>query len=436
MKNGLTMKNAKEIQRMKDDFEEEIEEVEGKELTKAIEQIKKSYGEINSDIDAELLRQKIVYIKSFFNAPDSETFDYMKECFVGEDKVLTKEEFENIFKEKELKEDLIENPERIYEFSENKVNTGEIYMNNKLRQELIKIYETNEYGNYFTQYDCEDQKLYHIRSLNGGLEGVLNEEGNWIIEPKVGQVYITSKSIFSEEGYPRRWKLLTLSGKKIIRKTFKNILLDNYKDVKTVFVEHTNGKWSLIDINGNYIFEDEWSCVSTIRTFKNIIRVSKNRRDGLINFQGEYILEPIYKYMSIQNEIYVEDGIPLKLIIGKEKDREKITIEDNAIPNSNISTSIEFCDIYYDIDFEKIKKEFIDNINNDSNIRKSVKEFWNEDGFLDSIVDLYTMADSITKFTKNKNIIRAFTKALHENNAMTSKIVEIILDNIDKSDLI
>lgn len=111
-----------------------------KELIKAIEKIKEDFGEIEDDLDAELLRQKIIYIKSFFNAPDSETFDYLKECFVGENKALSKELFENIFREKELKEDLIKNPERIYEFSKNSSYDKYIFDDNF----IIKVAEKNK----------------------------------------------------------------------------------------------------------------------------------------------------------------------------------------------------------------------------------------------------------------------------------------------------
>ena len=139
--------------------------------------------------------------------------------------------------------------------------------------------------------------------------GILGTDGNIVIEPMYQEMPIlidNSKDVFlctyniNEEDGSYKTKVVNSKNEEILTGYEKVEALENYdKDgnlwyEKNVLKIQKNGKWGLINLNGAEISEIIYDDIKTIKGIENSIIVQKDGKYGLLNDKGTTILKPEY----------------------------------------------------------------------------------------------------------------------------------------------
>lgn len=152
-------------------------------------------------------------------------------------------------------------------------------------------------------------------------------------------------SMVNEEG-DVKWGFVNKNGKVVINPQFSSVL--NFSDGKCG-VSNTEGKWGFINNEGKIIISYQFDYVNYFKNGKCV--VTSGNKDGVIDKNGKYIINPQFSEMMIDGDIYLikqdrkwgwcdQDG---KLIINPQFAR--------AFPfNGNSITSVRLGDSYGYID--------------------------------------------------------------------------------------
>ena len=190
-----------------------------------------------------------------------------------------------------------------------------VIFGNKKENNNIEI-EKEKYE-YFTLYSLDDKV------------GVINKEGNKIIDTKFSDIYIPNqaKDVFVciSNGTSK-----VLDGKeKELFNEFDEVSCiiisqDNYEVEKDVLKYKKNDKYGLLDLSGKILSDPIYDEVSSLENKPGSILVKKDGKYGIINFDGEKILE--VKYNSIKSDEYCseKDGYSKTGYIISEKSKNGI----------------------------------------------------------------------------------------------------------------
>lgn len=168
---------------------------------------------------------------------------------------------------------------------------------------LSKANNTNQVNaeNYFALY--KDEKW-----------GVLGANGEIVIEPSYQEMIIiidSSKDIFlctydiNEQDGSYKTKVINKKGEEIFTEFNKVEALENYDESGNLWYEENtlkyqkDGKWGLIDLDGEIIKPAEYDEIITLKGVKNSLIVEKDGLIGLINNKGIEISD--IKYSQIMN---------------------------------------------------------------------------------------------------------------------------------------
>lgn len=183
------------------------------------------------------------------------------------------------------------------------------YNNKNLIEENIK-YKIN----YFIEYSQD------------GNVGVIDRSGNEIIEPKYVDIYIPNpeKDVFicitDDENY-----VVINSKKEELLKEYNNVsafitsegMLDFEKEVLRY---EENGKYGVIDFDGNIILKPEYDTIESLKFKPGKLLIKKDNKYGVIDNKGNIVVD--IKYDSIigdgfclENDGYTKTGYIVKLKI-------------------------------------------------------------------------------------------------------------------------
>lgn len=148
-----------------------------------------------------------------------------------------------------------------------------------------------------------------------------NESGEWLVEPGQGYCFTNSKSVFiqryDERSDKMKYSMLDTDGNFIFKNKFTRWLPDDFNS--TFLVEH-NKKFSLIDKKGNFILKHKFSNAQPFYNDRAIVKVG--RFYGMIDYEGDWVLEPIYTIMTNVSSRLDSSDYNVKVIV-KTKDTEK-----------------------------------------------------------------------------------------------------------------
>ncbi len=159
-----------------------------------------------------------------------------------------------------------------------------------------EYYEEEEYYEYFALYG-DDNKV-----------GVVDRSGNIIIDPEYEQILIPNheKDVFicysSEDAYS-----VLNKNKEEIFKEYNNIEAiiiseESMEIEKNLMKYEIDGKYGLVDINGNKVTEVIYSDISSLKGRPGNILVKKDELYGLYDQRGNKIIDE--KYYSIRSDEY------------------------------------------------------------------------------------------------------------------------------------
>ncbi|MGJ0159269.1 WG repeat-containing protein, partial [Campylobacter coli] len=133
-----------------------------------------------------------------------------------------------------------------------------------------------------------------------GKAGFIDNEGKIIVEPKFDSIQDFKKG-FAAVKLKGKWGFVDENGKMIIKAKY-----DDVADFNEGFAKvKLNKKWGFVDENGEALIETKFDKVAD---FENgFARVKLNNKWGLINTKGEFFLKPEFDYIKqLKNAAIVE----------------------------------------------------------------------------------------------------------------------------------
>ena len=202
-------------------------------------------------------------------------------------------------------------------------------MNSKLKKIIVLIFvlviiliiTTIVYNYLKTRYEVEEvlEEKYLIL-IQDEKVGVVDKEGNTIIEPQYFKVQIPnpSKAIFvclydyNEETGDYRTKVINEYGTELFTK-YNNIEAIELVDVETsmpyeksILKYEQDGKYGLIDLKGNLVTKAIYDSIEGLRNKEGELLISADGKYGVINNKGAELLKAKYDYIS-GDEYYNEE---------------------------------------------------------------------------------------------------------------------------------
>lgn len=163
-----------------------------------------------------------------------------------------------------------------------------IYLNNlKYKYELSVI---------------QDSDIQYYKLEKDGLYGVIDKEGNVVIEPKYASIDIPNptKAVFIKSDDGKNYTAIDDKGNELftdydsVEAISINSITSNIPYEKTVLKYKQGGLYGLIDFDGKKITEKIYNSITNIDYKEGNLKVEQNGSYGVINIKGTTILEPIY----------------------------------------------------------------------------------------------------------------------------------------------
>lgn len=171
---------------------------------------------------------------------------------------------------------------------------------------IVKILKNNENeelistASYYTSYE-------------NGKWGVINNNGETIIKPSYDEIVVipnNKKPVFvctydvQDETGEYKTKVLNEKNEEIFTGYEKIEAIDNYDSKQNIWFEDNilrvkkNSKYGLVDFNGKVILECEYDSIYALKGVTENIIVEKDGKVGLVNIKGQTIINT--EYASIQ----------------------------------------------------------------------------------------------------------------------------------------
>ncbi len=154
---------------------------------------------------------------------------------------------------------------------------------------------------------------------SNGKYGVINNNGDIVIEPTFEELVVipnNSKPIFiciydiNDTTGEYKTKVLNNENQEILTGYDKVEAIDNFDLNKNIWYEDNvlrvskNGKYGIIDFNGKEILPCEYDEITALKGVKNNFIVNKDQKVGLVNEQGQEIIATKYNKILALTENY------------------------------------------------------------------------------------------------------------------------------------
>lgn len=168
----------------------------------------------------------------------------------------------------------------------------------------------------------------YYTAYENGKFGVIDNEGKTIIEPTYDEIIAipnNSKPIFictydvNDEDSTYKTKVLNEKNEEILTGYDTVEAIDNFDSKQNIWYEDNvlrvskDGKYGIIDFNGQEILPCEYDEITALESVTNNFIVKKDNKVGLVNEQGQTIIKPEYK-----NILTLEEGYKNEYIIVNE----------------------------------------------------------------------------------------------------------------------
>lgn len=176
---------------------------------------------------------------------------------------------------------------------------------------VCAIISNNKYS--YKILEIAESEIQYYKLEQNGKFGVIDKEGNVVIEPKYNSIDIPNPSmalfIKSEDG--KNYNAIDNNGNDILTK-YDNVeaisinnISSNIPYEKTVLKYKSDGLYGLIDFKGKKITENIYNSITNIDYKEGNLKVEKDGQYGVINIKGTTIIEP--EYDSIITDGYYDD---------------------------------------------------------------------------------------------------------------------------------
>ena len=158
-----------------------------------------------------------------------------------------------------------------------------------------------------------ESEINYYKLEKDGLYGVIDKEGNTIIEPKYYSIDIPNptKAVFIKSEDGKIFSAIDKKGNSLftdydsVEAIKINSITSNIPYEKTVLKYKLGNLYGLIDFEGNKITDNLYNSITNIDYKEGTLKVEVNGSFGVINIKGTTLLEPIYD--SIMADGYYEE---------------------------------------------------------------------------------------------------------------------------------
>lgn len=189
--------------------------------------------------------------------------------------------------------------------------------------------------------DIDIKKYTYYTAYANGKYGVINNEGQTVIEPQYDEIIAipnSSKPIFictydvDDILGTYKTKAINENNEEILKGYDKIEALDNFDSKQNIWFEDNvlrvskNGKYGLIDFDGKEILTCDYDEITALNGVKSNILVKKAGNVGLVNEQGQTIIPVQYKEIKT-----LKEGYKSEYIIVNEEDKQGIISTTGSI---------------------------------------------------------------------------------------------------------
>lgn len=156
--------------------------------------------------------------------------------------------------------------------------------------------------------------------------GVIDNLGNEVISPSYNEMIIipnNKKDVFlctydiNDQTGEYKTKVLNSKNEEIYTQYSQIEALDNYDKNNNIWYENNllrvqkDGKYGLIDFEGKEVISTQYDNISTLKGVENSILVQKDGKVGLVNSEGKTIIDTNYKEIKNIDEDYKKGYITI-----------------------------------------------------------------------------------------------------------------------------
>lgn len=187
---------------------------------------------------------------------------------------------------------------------------------------MIVISIVNVVKNSKNKIEVKNYTYYTV--YENGKFGVINNEGNIVIEPSYNEIIAipnSSKPIFictydiNDLDGTYKTKVINEKNEEILQGYDKIEALDNFNSKQDIWYENNvlkvskNGKYGLINFEGKEILACDYDEITALNSVKGNLIVKKAGNVGLVNEKGQVIVPVMYKEVLTLKEGYKNEYI-------------------------------------------------------------------------------------------------------------------------------
>lgn len=178
-----------------------------------------------------------------------------------------------------------------------------------LKSEIAPVVETQD--KYYTVY-------------SNGKWGVINSQGQEVISTTKDEIIVVpnkEKAIFvnvydvNEQTGEYKTSVMNEKNERLFTDYERVEVLENFDSKQNIWYENNvlrvykNGKYGLIDLDGNTLLNCDYDEITTLKSVKENFVVKKNDKIGLVNSKGQEIIKTEYKDIKTLKEGYKNEYI-------------------------------------------------------------------------------------------------------------------------------
>lgn len=176
---------------------------------------------------------------------------------------------------------------------------------------IVAIINNNKYK--YKILEISDDKIQYYKLEQNGKYGVIDKDGNVIIEPKYKSIDIPNptKAVFIKSEDGKNYNAVDNNNSNILTQ-YQNVeaisinnISSNIPYEKTVLKYKQDGLYGLITLDGKKITENRYDSINNIDYKEGNLKVEENGKYGVINIKGTKIIET--EYDSIMSDGYYDD---------------------------------------------------------------------------------------------------------------------------------
>ena len=178
---------------------------------------------------------------------------------------------------------------------------------------VVSYYIIEEKGK---EYEIDEIKQYNYFVLRQNeLYGVINRNGDIVIEPQYGKVVIPNpeKAVFVCYN-AENTKVLNEKSEEIL-KDYSNISPIKFDNIssslmyeKSVLKYEQDGKYGLINFEGKILAKPIYDSISSLQNKEGELLVKQDEKAGVINIKGNELIKPQYDEILIDEYYTNDDG--------------------------------------------------------------------------------------------------------------------------------